>query len=222
MRVDFQYARDNWGRPISDDPINVLVHKQWAGTLKTCQKANPKERCTPGEMLDAQGKNNDLALILLPNDVPSPYKAIRLVDEAHDMGEIRVAGFADWSVLMSAPVSGTDVFEKIDVKEKLGQFVIENTDRGGSCKGDSGGPLYELDENGEALQLGVASAAFYADSSLFCGFRYTAYTSIGKYRSWIEDGIKSLTQPPEKARKIKKAELPESSEPMDFSSESAV
>ncbi|MEQ9812522.1 MAG: serine protease [Azospirillaceae bacterium] len=64
--------------------------------------------------------------------------------------------------------------------------------RADACRGDSGGPLHGIDEQGY-IQIGLVSGGNYCHHE---GDHYGIYTRVSAYRDWIEAEMSGATPPP--------------------------
>lgn len=162
---------------------NIYIHPQFdseSGTLK-----------------------NDIALLELANVVPAP--AMTLFAGNPETLKDRLAFIAGWGATGVDVFSGAETYPNLlqdaavpivslaacNAPESYQGGVIDSQVCAGfreggidSCVGDSGGPLYVL-ENGEQIQVGITS---FGNG---CGLPdfYGVYTNISAFRDWISNYV---------------------------------
>jgi len=68
-----------------------------------------------------------------------------------------------------------------------GVIVVESANGQGPCEGDSGGPLYVTEEDGQRRVIGVLSNVSNARTATPCSGTYRGnYTNVGGYADWID------------------------------------
>ena len=150
-----------------------------------------------------QGKQNDLMVLLLEEQVttvePRRMASKALADAATDgrvvgFGHVDPHGSFGYGVkrMVDVPIASPDCRGKVGVHDDHASY---GCDRGleivagrpllerDSCKGDSGGPFYILDEAGEWRIAGATSRAT-ASAMSTCGDG-GIYVRVDRYRSWI-------------------------------------
>ncbi len=135
---------------------------------------------------------NDIALVKIDGKLPSEY-IIPLCTESYNNKYLRVCGmgYLDWNHKKSPKVL-QELQVLVTQKDCYTRFwedlqVCANGGYAGSttCFGDSGGPLFPLGSNHEAICLyGLVSYGV-----LGCLPSSTIYTRVSGYRKWIDSHI---------------------------------
>lgn len=130
---------------------------------------------------------HDISLLVLSEDAPVAPTWINLVELGDDaLGEDMMSvGFGSTS--SAGGGSGTKRSAVLTLDDFQPQFLISysqsNPDEGQICSGDSGGPQFHLDDDGEWVQWGIHS---WGDQD--CAVQ-SGSTRVGKYADWILEGI---------------------------------
>jgi hypothetical protein len=159
----------------------------------------------PGYEDDEDGEDNDIALIKLerPATKGVPIATIGVVNEwVDDPGTVaRVTG---WGSLpeqnrdgtnklhgVNVPIASQDVCNAYYDGTVTDDSLCAGRPEGGadSCSGDSGGPLFVPDVNGEPVLVGIVS---YGDE---CGAPgvYGVYSRVTEYEDWIAEYVENST-----------------------------
>ena len=143
------------------------------------------------DLNESTGKpRNDISLVVLAEDSPVAPTWIQLtqLDESVFGEEVTSVGFGSTS--SSGGGSGTKRSAVLTVDDFQQGFLISysqtNPDEGQICSGDSGGPQFHLDDDGEWVQWGVHSWGD-QDCAVMSGS-----TRVGKYADWILDGVEEV------------------------------
>ncbi len=140
-------------------------------------------------------KYNDLAVLKLASDVhPNRGNPIQFCRQSYENHELAVCGRGR---LFEDIAEVSEVLQEVKAFERAGEScptgpvtrkqicVSSDGMNRGVCNGDSGGPLYPI-EDGEALCLyGLAS------SSKKCGYS-SVYVRVQPYIEWIEKKIEKM------------------------------
>jgi secreted trypsin-like serine protease len=112
--------------------------------------------------------NNDIAMIKINGPLPSGYGPAQLMsrNDALQTGEtVVLAGFGESNpTAASGQQNGAGTLRKVDVQIQNAQFsptevLVNQTQGGGACHGDSGGPAF-ASRNGQLLLWGITSRAY--------------------------------------------------------------
>jgi secreted trypsin-like serine protease len=140
--------------------------------------------------------SNDIGLIELHFDIPKQASIASLPDNSPDLQNVTMAtalGFGiqdkDMSVGELAQVDVTlSSIPGLNPKK----FVVDQSERKGSCFGDSGGPALYSDQK-KTYVMGVAivieSLDNYSDDPLEACYYRSYYLKVAPYRKWIESKI---------------------------------
>jgi hypothetical protein len=148
-----------------------------------------------------QYPKNDVGIIVLSEDVPDwvkplPIKEIGSVDIGRD---VILAGFGQTRELPQN--ASTTEFKGFLRKTKVKLSVIndagkefiwqapEDNSRASSCHGDSGGPMYFVENDGSLTVIGVTSRSYGA--TLDC-MQKGVYTDVRKFVDWIKTSKEKL------------------------------
>lgn len=163
---------------------------------------------------------NDLALLYLETPVPSPFRAVEIVNQHQNVSEytnIVLSGYGvtgglisdDSGVLRAVDVtkkfesSNTKTIELIGpklqgnrIEENEGGGYVYKESTGGSCKGDSGGPAY-IWGNGKFQLLGITAfgdsqrLASTPNGPTYCvGASFV--TDLRYYSSYLSNAMKAI------------------------------
>lgn len=147
----------------------------------------------------SKNDRNDLALIAIKGQAPQGYEPLLLPDEKFPLlpGLIFTAtGYGRTDNQDSGFLHHVDLkVTSLSNDEK--QFYVDQTSSKGICNGDSGGPAL-MRYLGKDYAVGVASAISWTTQEDgtqqdICSEK-SIYVSIKKFRSWIQEASRSLTQ----------------------------
>ena len=140
------------------------------------------------------GLLNDLALVHVADDTLAtirnvPIAAYGAPDSALsplNYAEVTMAGWG--SSGYGAPPSDRLLSGPLTlVGADPGTILAEGVQGAGSCEGDSGGPLYITEEDGQRRVVGVLSSVRSAAGEVPCAGEYLGrYTNLSGYTGWIE------------------------------------
>ncbi len=186
----------------------VIVHRGYQGSSRRIQ--------------------DDLALVRISGAAPSGKRTMKLAKEFLKMSprsEIYVAGYGKTKeydvedkndpLLRYTKVKPLDT-ERGSNDESSSVLFLDQSGGSSVCAGDSGGPAMMRDPKGILRQIGVASYVFNpADPDAACSYG-VAYTSVTKYKDWIQTVYKTLanqytlgkTNPSAPFEELPRAELP--------------
>ncbi|MFZ9520493.1 MAG: S1 family peptidase [Silvanigrellaceae bacterium] len=148
-----------------------------------------------------QFPKSDIGIIVLSEDVPDwvkplPIKEIGTVETGRD---VILAGFGQTRELPQN--ASTTEFKgflrktrvKLSVINDAGKELLwqspEDNSRASSCHGDSGGPMYFVENDGSLTVIGVTSRSYSA--ALDC-MQKGVYTDVRKYVDWIKASREKL------------------------------
>jgi secreted trypsin-like serine protease len=136
--------------------------------------------------MNTEGIWNDLGIIVTKEPIPNITTAI-ISNKVRTKAEVVTAGFGTRNGRTGRLWSG-----KSKIKDhNLYEFKTYANGENGTCGGDSGGPAYYEDENGEHVLAGILSRAFRGDTQI-CG-GYAHYTVPAMYIGWIEQVTSFIT-----------------------------
>tara|TARA_R110002072_G_scaffold534_7_gene4098 strand:+ start:7938 stop:8639 length:702 start_codon:yes stop_codon:yes gene_type:complete len=95
---------------------------------------------------------NDIAVLTLKENIPSPYKAVSIYNDLDDTGDIYLYGYGKTSVNGAMGLLHRKKVELIDYFVPSGEWVTSQA----ACGGDSGGPLIYTNKK-EVYLLGITS-----------------------------------------------------------------
>lgn len=98
---------------------------------------------------------NDLAILTLKENIPSPFQAVQVYGAIHTKGQIFLAGYGEAKFDKAKGKLRIKELSIIDYLVQSNEWVTSY----GACGGDSGGPLFYLDDNKNLSLLGVTSRA---------------------------------------------------------------
>lgn len=152
---------------------------------------------------DCKAKYYDIALVKLAKPVPGLH-AIELPDAAQEKSvvaakpQFHVAGWGARSDLglgsrdlIQASVPVMEYAACKHLRPNLPGGTLCAGDQGGgdakrACRGDSGGPLYVLGKDKQAMQLGIVSFGEGCEDTPLPG----VYTQVSVHKTWIQDTAK--------------------------------
>jgi secreted trypsin-like serine protease len=149
-----------------------------------------------------QGTWNDISLFKFEGDIPAGYAPVPYLSDLSKLQvgmKMLIAGFGMTNSLggESAPgEEGGGSLLKAEVKLKTashegGEIVTDTRDlQTGTCKGDSGGPIY-IEKNGQLTVAGITSRG----TSLRCD-DISVFTSTAFQASFIAESITTLNAQP--------------------------
>ncbi|XP_063703686.1 uncharacterized protein LOC134833327 [Culicoides brevitarsis] len=161
----------------------------------------------PHEKYQNTGSGNDIALLFLSSDIDislDSYPAclhnaqksleenstVTVVGfgETHDTNEPIVLQKAEINVLNPQKCSKEVIFKLGFDGLRKEQICAGDLDiKSDTCKGDSGGPLIQIDKNDRKIVVGLTSfGPAFCDSNKVPG----VYTRISPYLAWIEENVK--------------------------------
>lgn len=141
-------------------------------------------------------QKSDIGLIVLSEDIPSWVKPLPI----KEIGEVNVGRdlfLAGYGQTRELPQNGNETefrgfLRKVKVKlgtiNEAGKELIweapEDNARASSCHGDSGGPMFFVENDGSLTVIGVTSRSYSAQ--LDCQ-KKGVYTDVRKYVGWIKE-----------------------------------
>lgn len=148
---------------------------------------------------------NDLALIHVADETLPAIRNVPIAtygapDEVFSQENYAQLVMAGWGTtrygslpsdqLLSAPLNL--------VSASPGIIVVESANGQGPCEGDSGGPLYVTEEDGQRRVVGVLSNVLSASGQSPCSGLYRGrYTNVAGYVDWIDTVIATCEAQPD-------------------------
>ncbi len=137
--------------------------------------------------------NGDIALIKFSGGLPKSATAAKVMKASHRLsnGEIvTLAGFG----ISKADGDGSGRLRTVDVKIENAKYSqtevsLDQKNRHGACHGDSGGPAFIQDNQGELLLWGITSRGINDPSDSCAG--QSVYTKIQPYSRWINNIVRT-------------------------------
>ncbi len=147
---------------------------------------------------------NDLALVRVPEQaLPAltevPIAEYGVTDRPLGQYHYKTAEMAGWGVTgFNQPLSPLLRSAELDiVSTSPGVIVIGSREGAGPCIGDSGGPLYITEDDGQRTVIGILSAVEAVSGRNLCEGAYRGrYTNVTGYRDWIDRVMASCTRQP--------------------------
>ncbi|KHJ94221.1 trypsin [Oesophagostomum dentatum] len=160
---------------VATNPDQILVYvgtrRNDCNSLASCllyKSLYQPTKVTSGEFTPC-GPSNDIALIELSKDISqNDSTPICMPSENLDLAEVLYSSGSGQDprspATLSDPVGRYSrgqqvVAQKRLLTDEVLRVIITETFAKGSCPGDSGGPLFQTDENGRYILVGIASAS---------------------------------------------------------------
>jgi len=148
---------------------------------------------------------NDLALIRVPEEALPALNQVPIAEYGRTdrpLGEYhyRTAEMAGWGLTgFNQPLSPLLLSAELDiVSASPGVIVIASREGAGPCIGDSGGPLYVTEGDGQRTVVGILSVVEQASGRNLCEGEYRGrYTNVTGYRGWIDGVMATCARQPE-------------------------
>ena len=171
-----------FGRKVSIDgewnrAAKVIPHPDWNPAL-TLQPKSDKPA-------------HDIGLILLDEDVPAGYKPVAIAELSLPIQIDDPVTLVGYGVTRSRANNNTGTLREVQVPLKeidersqrlgVGQFMK------GACAGDSGGPMYFQDKQGQWWVIGVTSAGIEILQN--CIGLENSYTDARSHKNWIRSTL---------------------------------
>jgi secreted trypsin-like serine protease len=150
----------------------VIPHPEW----------DPKTTLQPSP----RSAPNDIAIIVLEDDIPDGYAPVRVADPSLDLARSKVA-LAGFGVPFSRAAGNTGTLRQIDVRinrvdARAKRLSISGGVLRGACAGDSGGPAF-VEVDGEMQVVGATSTG--AEILTACIGIINNFTDARQYAKWI-------------------------------------
>jgi secreted trypsin-like serine protease len=152
---------------------------------------------TPSSWLHQEGlekDTGDLALLNFEGGLPLTAGVADLMSSNEHLSDGDVVTLAGFGISKAANQTGHGILRSVEVRIKDSHYssteiLLDQTDRKGACHGDSGGPAFIQDSNGELKLWGVTSRGVEDPADLCIGL--SVYTRIEAYLDWINRTIES-------------------------------
>lgn len=136
----------------------------------------------------------DIALLKFSGSLPLGYKAARVSTDESNLQDGMTVTLAGFGLIKGGPEVEAKELRKTSVTVKEAafsstEFLVDQTQGRGACRGDSGGPAYVL-SSGKPVILGVTSRGE-GDAKNDCTVA-AVYTSVAAYTSWINETATQL------------------------------
>lgn len=131
--------------------------------------------------------NGDIALVKFTGGLPAGFKPASLMKGSHHLSDGEIVTLAGFGTSNGAG-AGAGRLRSVDVKIAKAKYsrtevTVDQTKGHGACHGDSGGPAFIQDNNGNLLLWGVTSRGI-DDPQDHCAGE-AVYTRIQPYVPWI-------------------------------------
>lgn len=168
---------------------SYIVHPSFFGIL---EKKNPED-------------NYDIALLKLSRKIPADKRFVSLVSSRNNYPEgtnIFLAGYGLIDNIaenghVRPPKENTQlrVTNNYIYQYNTGTFEVDQSNRRGTCFGDSGGPAY-IEKNNELVLFGITSGPTkYRNQRVVSNevcYLFISYTDVSEHRDFIERSAKKL------------------------------
>lgn len=142
--------------------------------------------------LSPEKMTGDLALVFLENEIPKGYTIFKIADpqKIDQSGSMYLYGYgktgsnAGGVGMLRKTVLNHNAFEIDTAKSKV---QVDQSNGSGICMGDSGGPSFVTDTNGELQILGINSYVTGPEKDICSEASYQ--TLVFAYKDWIESKI---------------------------------
>jgi hypothetical protein len=187
LSIGFGSARTKNKISIPFEPMtHMLAHPQWDSRDMNSSTINP---------LPTSPKN-DLGIVVLPQDAPEWMlpRPVKMIGDVRTGDTVVMAGFGQtqqkgprgFDSTMELRGEMRRTLGKIETINEHGVEIVQRPfdteSNGSSCHGDSGGPLFFLENDGSVTIIGVTSRAYSKEED--CSGR-TVYTDVRKFDVWI-------------------------------------
>lgn len=143
---------------------------------------------------DADRPPNDIGLVILESDIPGEYKPVGIADPEMTLKENQTVTLVGFGVTRTRRNNNTGVLREVSLPlksiNKRSQILGVGNFMKGACAGDSGGPMYTQDENGNWLVIGVTSAGVEIFQN--CIGVDNTYTDARSYKGWVSKTLGEL------------------------------
>lgn len=146
-----------------------------------------------GEFVTA---HHDIGLIKIKGTIPEGYQPVKLIGREREIpvgSEITLAG---WGAIFEEPMVFAKQLQSTVVKlEKYWQthLITNQTNGKGACNGDSGGPAFIQNGNGELIVVGVTRGPH--GNSMACN-KFGEYTSLTANADFLIEAATDLNAEP--------------------------
>ncbi len=145
-----------------------------------------------------ENMKGDIALIILENDIPEGYTIYKIADpeKIHASSDMYLYGYGN----TGSNAGGAGMLRKtilsnsaFDIDLNLKKIKVNQSGGNGICLGDSGGPSFVNDIEGEKQILGVNSYVKGPENDICSNFSYQ--TLANAYSDWITSKTAGLAKP---------------------------
>ena len=179
--------------------VSYLVHDNYR-EIEKILKVEKEERTEEERLRLMYGAHYDLAVLRIEGTIPEGYRPAKLLKDSTLITSGIPVLTAGYGITDLAKKDSSGVLNKIETTIMFTptnelEFMID-TRQGGTCFGDSGGPVYTKIEGVYNL-IGVASRTLDDAKGESC--KTTAsFTDVSKFTKWISEASKKLlaSEPP--------------------------
>lgn len=182
---------------VSDNPSDMFVMFDTKLSGESEHRQVDKAAVTPYWASNQMNDKNtgDLGLVHFTGDIPVGYAPATFLSNAKLLKKGTTVILAGYGISDGVSGDGAGTLRATNVKIADAKFSsteveLDQTKGTGACHGDSGGPAY-IYSKGQYLLWGVTSRGV-NDPNNDCT-RYSAYTNVLVYMSWIQETAAKLT-----------------------------
>jgi secreted trypsin-like serine protease len=176
--------------------MKIVFKKSLKGELPTAAVLGyvvPKEYA--GDK--ASGKDqNDIALVRFEGSLPEGYRAAQILPATEILRDGETVTLAGFGITRAKTHVGAGTLRKVEVTIENAEYgksevLLDQTHQKGACHGDSGGPAFVMDDNGDPLLWGVTSRAAPSTAPDDCAHQ-AIYTSVRAFSHFLDEAAGEL------------------------------